>query len=78
MGASGNDTILAPGCGVNLDFGDFDQSFAAKRQAAGKVMALHALMKDRLDAGADDFIEKTGDSKRYLARVKAVLRRAVM
>ena len=31
-----------------------------------------------LDAGADDFIEKTGDSKRYLARVKAVLRRAVM
>ena len=31
-----------------------------------------------LEAGADDFLEKTGDSKRYLARVKAVLRRAVM
>ena len=31
-----------------------------------------------LDAGADDFLEKTGDAKRYLARVKAVLRRAVM
>ena len=31
-----------------------------------------------LDAGADDFLEKTGDPKRYLARVKAVLRRAVM
>jgi len=31
-----------------------------------------------LDAGADDFLEKTGDSKRFLARVKAVLRRAVM
>jgi DNA-binding response OmpR family regulator len=31
-----------------------------------------------LEAGADDFIEKSGDLKRYLARVKAVLRRAVM
>ena len=31
-----------------------------------------------LEAGADDFLEKTGDAKRYLARVKAVLRRAVM
>ena len=31
-----------------------------------------------LEAGADDFLEKTGDSKRFLARVKAVLRRAVM
>jgi type IV pilus assembly protein PilB len=31
-----------------------------------------------LEAGADDFLEKSGDYKRYLARVKAVLRRAVM
>ncbi len=31
-----------------------------------------------LEAGADDFLEKTGDAKRFLARVKAVLRRAVM
>ena len=31
-----------------------------------------------LEAGADDFLEKTGDSRRFLARVKAVLRRAVM
>ncbi len=31
-----------------------------------------------LDAGADDFLEKTGDPKRYLARVKAILRRAGM
>ncbi len=31
-----------------------------------------------LEAGADDFLEKTGDAKRYIARVKAVLRRAVM
>ena len=31
-----------------------------------------------LEAGADDFLEKTRDPKRYLARVKAVLRRAVM
>jgi type II secretory ATPase GspE/PulE/Tfp pilus assembly ATPase PilB-like protein/ActR/RegA family two-component response regulator len=31
-----------------------------------------------LEAGADDFLEKTGDARRYLARVKAVLRRAVM
>ena len=31
-----------------------------------------------LEAGADDFLEKTADSKRYLARVRAVLRRAVM
>ena len=31
-----------------------------------------------LEAGADDFIEKTGDARRFLARVKAVLRRAVM
>ena len=31
-----------------------------------------------LEAGADDFLEKTGDVKKYLARVKAVLRRAVM
>ena len=30
------------------------------------------------EACADDFLEKTGDAKRYLARVKAVLRRAVM
>ena len=31
-----------------------------------------------LEAGADDFLEKTGDARRFLARVKAVLRRAVM
>ena len=31
-----------------------------------------------LEAGADDFLEKTGDAKRFLARVKAVLRRAMM
>ena len=31
-----------------------------------------------LEAGADDFLDKTGDAKRFLARVKAVLRRAVM
>ena len=31
-----------------------------------------------IEAGADDFLEKTGDAKRFLARVKAVLRRAVM
>ena len=31
-----------------------------------------------LEVGADDFLEKTGDAKRFLARVKAVLRRAVM
>ena len=31
-----------------------------------------------LEAGTVDFLEKSGDSKRYLARVKAVLRRAVM
>ena len=31
-----------------------------------------------LEAGADDFLEKSGDARRYLARVKAVLRRAVM
>ncbi len=31
-----------------------------------------------LEAGADDFLDKNVDSKRYVARVKAVLRRAVM
>ena len=31
-----------------------------------------------LEAGADDFLDKTGNAKRFLARVKAVLRRAVM
>jgi DNA-binding response OmpR family regulator len=31
-----------------------------------------------LEVGADDFLEKSGDSKRYLTRVKAVLPRAAM
>ena len=37
-----------------------------------------AIETELLEAGADDFVEKTGDAKRFLARVKAVLRRAVM
>ena len=36
------------------------------------------LESELLEAGADDFLEKTGDTRRFLARVKAVLRRAVM
>ena len=36
------------------------------------------LETELLEAGADDFLEKTGDTRRFLARVKAVLRRAVM
>lgn len=31
-----------------------------------------------LGAGADDFLEKSVDAQRFLARVRAVLRRAVM
>jgi DNA-binding response OmpR family regulator len=31
-----------------------------------------------LEAGADDFLEKSVDAQRFLARVRAVLRRAVM
>jgi len=37
-----------------------------------------AVETELLDAGADDFLKKTGDAKRFLARVRAVLRRAVM
>ena len=31
-----------------------------------------------LDAGADDYVDKQANTDRFLARVKAVLRRAVM
>jgi type IV pilus assembly protein PilB len=37
-----------------------------------------AVETELLEAGADDFLKKTGDARRFLARVKAVLRRAVM
>jgi len=31
-----------------------------------------------LEAGAGDYLEKSADAQRFLARVRAVLRRAVM
>ena len=37
-----------------------------------------ALETELLEAGADDYLEKSGDAKRFMARVRAVLRRAVM
>jgi CheY-like chemotaxis protein len=37
-----------------------------------------AVETELLEAGADDFLEKSGDAKRFVARVRAVLRRAVM
>jgi DNA-binding response OmpR family regulator len=60
-----------------------DQIRGSKDTAAIPVLISTAFGGDEvetelLEAGADDFLEKTGDAKRYLARVKAVLRRAVM
>ena len=55
----------------------------AKDTAAIPVMVSTAfggedVETELLEDGADDFLEKTGDARRLLARVKAVLRRAVM
>ena len=60
-----------------------DRIRGAKDTAAIPVMVSTAfggedVETELLEAGADDFLEKTGDSRRFLARVKAVLRRAVM
>ncbi len=60
-----------------------DRIRGAKDTAAIPVLVSTAFGGDDvetelLEAGADDFLEKTGDAKRFLARVKAVLRRAVM
>ena len=60
-----------------------DQIRGSKDTAAIPVLISTAFGGDDvetelLEAGADDFLEKTGDANRYMARVKAVLRRAVM
>ena len=60
-----------------------DRIRGSKETAALPVLVSTAFGGDEveaelLEAGADDFLEKTGDAKRFLARVKAVLRRAVM
>ena len=34
--------------------------------------------RELLEAGADDYLEKSVDAQRFIARVRAVLRRAVM
>ena len=60
-----------------------DRIRGSKETAALPVLVSTAfggeeVVTELLEAGADDFLEKTGDAKRFLARVKAVLRRAVM
>ena len=37
-----------------------------------------SIERELLEAGADDYLEKSVDAQRFLARVRAVLRRAVM
>ena len=55
-----------------------ERAAEAAERAKKLLPSIAKIENGLLEAGADDFLEKTGDAKRFLARVKAVLRRAVM